>query len=105
MGQPRGILQRTDQQFLLSANFSDASILDQSVGHIAECGLDILLILRERVLTLSPFKINIRLKSSGSKDGLCDLRNESPGTAGTAKKIREGIALKYESSRQTNGRG
>ena len=68
MGQARGILQGTDKQFLLSADLSYASVLDQSVGHIAKCRLDSLLILSERELALSLFEVDIRLKSTSSKD-------------------------------------
>src|ERR1700694_6037146 len=100
MGQTRGISQRTNKQFLLSANFSDAPVLNQSVGHIAKRRLDSLLILRKRVRALSLFKIDIRLKSTSSKDRLCDLGNESPGATRAAEQIRQRIALKSKAARE-----
>ena len=104
MCQPRSVLQGTDQQFLLSANLSYAPVLDQRVGHVAEGRLDSLLILRERELALSLLEVDIRLQLTGGKDRLRNLGNESPGTAWTAKKVRERIALKSKGSRQTDGR-
>src|SRR5258705_2655650 len=104
MGQPRGILQGTDQQLLLSADFSNAPVLDQSVGHITKRCLNGLLILREGVLALGLFKIDIRLKSPSCKDRLGDLWDETPGTARTAKKIRHRIALESKSAGKTDWR-
>src|SRR5882762_2502868 len=102
MGQARGILQGTDQQFLLSANFPNPAILDQRVGYIPKCRLNSLLILSERVLALCLLEVDIRLQSTGGKDRLCNLRNEGPGSTRTAKQIRQGITLKSKGSRQTD---
>src|SRR5882672_2246913 len=102
MGQTRGIPQGTDQQFLLSANFSYSAILDQRVRDVAKRRLNSLLILRERVLALGLFKIDIRLQSTGGKDRLRNLGNEAPSFTRTAKEIRQRIALKSQSSRKTN---
>src|SRR5260370_13180547 len=102
MSQTRGISQGTDQQFLLSANFSYAPILDQSVGHIAKRRLDSLLILRERVLALSLFKVDARLKSTGGKNRLGDLGNENPSTAWTPKKNFGRNALEAKSTRNAD---
>src|SRR5258705_745421 len=103
MGQSRGILQGTHQQFLLSANFSYSSILGQSVGHITKRCLNGLLILCEDVLPLGLFKIDIRLESTSRKDRLRDLGNESPGATGPAKQIRQRIALKSKGACKTDG--
>src|SRR6267143_7253921 len=102
MRQARGILQGTNQQFLLRSNFSYAPILNQSVGHITKRHLNSLLILSERVFALCLLKIDIRLQSTGGKDRLRNLRNEVPGFTRTAKQIRQRITLKSESSRQAD---
>src|ERR1700741_5042094 len=103
MSQTRGILQGTDEQFLLNSDFPDAPILNQSVRHITKCRLDGLLILRQGVVALGLFKMNIRLKSTCRKDRLRDLGNESPGATRAAKQIRQRITLKSKGACKTDG--
>src|SRR5882724_1685260 len=87
MGQARGILQGTDKQFLLSANFSNPAILDQRVRYLPKCSLNSLLILSERVLAFCLLEVDVRLQPTGRKDWLRNLRNEGPRSTRTAKQI------------------
>jgi hypothetical protein len=83
--QAHAVANRLDQQLLLNTYFPGPATLHQRVRDIAEGGLDLLLILHDRVLFLGLGEPDARFQAAPGEDWLAHLRHKVPGAGGAGE--------------------
>src|SRR5580704_220246 len=91
--QPFPFLKDTNKGLLLCPGFSYSLVGNQRVGHFCERTLNCLLILHQRAVPLGFRQLHAQPKAAGSKDGLAQLWNETPGASRSAEKAGQLSAL------------